>query len=75
MGGGKRREGSSQCLPAADPVNKEIKHPHAHNFRRQRGHLCPCWYGGCSASKSCLTLCDPVDCSMLDLLQNSSKIE
>ena len=74
-GGGKRREESSQCLPAADPVNKEIKHPHAHYFRRQRGHLCPCWNGCCSAAKSCLTLCDPMDCSMLDLLQNSTKTE
>ena len=76
MGGGKRREESSQCLPAADSVNKEIKHPHVHCFRRQRGRMCsPCWYDCCSVAKLCLTLCDPADCSTLDLLRNSTKIE
>ena len=75
MGGGKRREDSSRCLPTADSVNKEVKHPHVHYFRRQRGHMCSSCCGCCPVAKLCLTLCDPMDCSTLDLFQNSIKIE
>lgn len=53
----KRREDSSRCLPTADSVNKEVKHPWY--FRRQKRLSCVLLVVVAVQSLSCLTLCDP----------------